>query len=181
LGDIYLGSFGIYIFRAMFNNTQFASSFFRQKLKFVFALIFTFISTGIVLAENPKFKLGVQEAYSDFVPSNVGIIGLKYLHKTGETSTVIDVYPNTPAQQAGIQVGDRILEVDGSSIIPYTADQVFAVIAGRPETNVELKMMRCNSSYASQSGCRAYIVNLKRMDMNQLASDRVFRVYKYGN
>lgn len=165
----------------MFDKFKFASSFFRQKFKFVFAIILTFVLLNTALAENPKFKLGVQEAYSDFVPSNVGIIGLKYLHRTGETSTVIDVYPNTPAQQAGIQVGDRILEVDGSSIIPYTADQVFAVIAGRPETNVELKMMRCNLSYANQSGCRAYVVNLKRMDMNQLASDRVFRVYKYGN
>jgi len=176
-----LGSFGIYKGRAMFDRTLILRFFSKQKIQLVFAFFVLFITLIQVQAENPKFKLGVQEAYSDFVPSNVGIIGLKYLHRTGETSTVIDVYPNTPAEQAGIQVGDRILEVDGSSIIPYTADQVFAVIAGRPETTVELKMMRCNSSFASQSACRAYVVNLKRMDMNQLASDRVFRVYKYGN
>jgi C-terminal processing protease CtpA/Prc len=152
-----------------------------SKIQFVFLLILFFIFAPNVYAESSKFKLGVQEAYSDFVPSNVGIIGLKYLHKTGETSTVIDVYPHTPAEQAVIQVGDRILEVDGSNIIPLTADQVFAVIAGRPETTVELKMMRCNQNYGTHLGCGTYMVNLKRMDMNQLASDRVFRVYKYGN
>jgi C-terminal processing protease CtpA/Prc len=149
-------------------------------LKLAFALVFI-LSPIATKAETSKFKLGVSEDMSDFVPSNVGIIGVKYLHKTGETSTVIDVYPHTPAEQAGIQVGDRILEVDGSNIIPLTADQVFAVIAGRPNTDVELKLMRCNQNYGTHLGCRAYIVNLKRMDMNQLASDRVFRVYKYGN
>jgi len=177
-----LNVFGTYRGRTMYINSKIEKhSIFNKKIKLIFALVVSFFSCTAILAENPKFKLGVQEAYSDFVPSNVGIIGLKYLHKTGETSTVIDVYPNTPAEQAGIQVGDRILEVDGSSIIPLTADQVFAVIAGRPETTVELKMMRCNQNYGSHMGCRAYSVNLKRMDMNQLASDRVFRVYRYGN
>jgi|GEM_PF-2674498 len=177
-----LSLFGIYRGRTMHTNSKIEKhSIFKPRIKFIFALVICFFSSTAILAENPKFKLGVQEAYSDFVPSNVGIIGLKYLHKTGDTSTVIDVYPHTPAEQAGIQVGDRILEVDGSSIIPLTADQVFAVIAGRPETTVELKMMRCDQNYGSHLGCRAYSVNLKRMDMNQLASDRVFRVYKYGN
>lgn len=155
--------------------------FFRKHSFFKWLFVILFFCSGASFAESAKFKLGVSEAYSDFVPSEIGIIGVKYLHKTGENSVVIDVYPHTPAESAGIRVGDRILEVDGSNIIPYTADQVFSVIAGKPGTVVELKMMRCNENFGTHLGCREYNVNLKRMDMNQLASDRVFRVYKYGN
>ena len=153
-----------------------------KKLSFIILIYLLMITNlGSVWAENSKFKLGVAEGYSDFAPSNVGIIGLKYLHKIGETSTVIDVYPNTPAERAGILVGDRILEVDGSNILPLTADQVFSIIAGKPETTVELKLMRCNQNYGTHLGCHSFFVNLKRLDMNQIASDKVFRVYKYGN
>jgi len=125
------------------------------------------------------FKLGVQDTTSTFEPSNIGIIGVKYLHRQGEMSTIIAVYPHTPASAAGIMVGDRLLAVDGANIMNFTADQVYAVIAGRPEESVDLKLMRCpgGGSY----GCQTYYRTLKRMDMNEIASDNVFKVYRYGN
>ena len=89
-------------------------------------------------------------------------------------SNVIDVYPNTPAAQAGVRVGDRIVEVDGMNIMPFDADQVFALIAGYPGQPVHLKLLRCDSR------CRTYEINLTRMDMNQIASDNIFKIYKYG-
>ena len=124
-----------------------------------------------------SFKLSVANSDASFVPSDVGIIGVKYLHHKGDMSTVIEVYPHTPAESAGVIVGDRVLEVDGLNIMAYDADQVFAMIAGRPGEPVRLKLMRCSGT----SACRAYDVNLVRMDMNQLASDKVFQIYKYGN
>ena len=124
------------------------------------------------------FKLRVENSAATVVPSDVGIIGGKYLHRKGDMSTVIEVYPHTPAERAGVQVGDRVLEVDGLNIMAFDADQVFAMIAGRPGEPVRLKLMRC----AGLAGaCRAYDVNLTRMDMNELASDQVFKIYKYGN
>lgn len=124
-----------------------------------------------------KQSFSLQAASSDevFAPSNIGIIGIKYLHKKGEMSNVVDVYPNTPAAQAGVRVGDRLVEVDGLNIMPFDADQVFAMIAGYPGQPVHLKLLRCDSR------CRSYEVNLTRMDMNQISSDNIFRVYKYGN
>lgn len=135
---------------------------------------------GVKGSSGGSFKLGAQDAESSFAPSNVGIIGIKYLHKPGEMSTVIDIYPNTPAEAANVRVGDRILEVDGMNIIPLSSDQVFSVIAGRPGTMVTLKMMRCPNNYGSHLGCGTYTVDLKRMDMNQIASDKIFHIYKYG-
>ncbi len=125
-----------------------------------------------------SFKLSVANSNATFVPSDVGIIGVKYLHRKGDMSTVIEVYPHTPASAAGVQVGDRVLEVDGTNIMAFDADQVFAMIAGRPGEPVRLKMMRCAGSTGA---CRAYEVNLTRMDMNELASEQVFKIYKYGN
>ncbi len=127
------------------------------------------------------FKLQAQDAETSFVPSNVGIIGIKYLHQPGNMSTVIEIYPGTPAQKAGIRVGDRLLEVDGMNIIPLSSDEVFGVIAGRPNEMVNLKLMRCPNNYGSHLGCNAYSVDIKRMDMNQVASDQVYKVYKYGS
>jgi len=125
------------------------------------------------------FKLGAQDTKSSFTPSNIGIIGVKYLHRQGEMSTIIAVYPNTPAAAAGIRVGDRLLSVDGASILSFTADEVYAVIAGDPGQPVNLKLMRCpnGGSYS----CQGYYRKLKRMDMNEIASDNVFKVYRYGN
>lgn len=125
------------------------------------------------------FKLGVEDTVSSYAPSEIGIIGVKYLHRIGEMSTIIAVYPNTPAEAAGIRVGDKLLAVDGVNIMNYTADQVFAAIAGRPGEPVNLKLMRCPNNMPY--GCNTYYKSLKRMDMNAIASDNVFRVYRYGN
>lgn len=127
------------------------------------------------------FKLQVQDAETSFAPSNIGIVGIKYLHQPGVMSTVIEVYPGTPAQKAGIRVGDRLLEVDGMNIIPLSSDEVFGVIAGRPGTMTHLKLMRCPNNYGTHLGCNAYGVDIKRMDMNQVASDQVYKVYRYGS
>jgi C-terminal processing protease CtpA/Prc len=122
------------------------------------------------------FKLGVEEGLSKFEPSNIGIIGVKYLHKIGEMSTIIAVYPNTPAESAGVLVGDKLLSVDGVNIMNFNADQVYAMIAGRPGEPINLKLMRCPAGL----GCRTLNINLKRMDMNEIASDNVYKVYRYG-
>ena len=132
-------------------------------------------------SSSATFKLQAQDAETSFAPSNIGIVGIKYLHQPGVMSTVIEVYPGTPAQKSGIRVGDRLLEVDGMNIIPLSSDEVFGVIAGRPGTIVNLKLMRCPNNYGSHLGCNAYSVDIKRMDMAQVASDQVYKVYKYGS
>jgi C-terminal processing protease CtpA/Prc len=128
--------------------------------------------------EKKPFKLNVAETTAEYEPSDIGIIGMKYLHKPGSMSTVIEVYPHTPAQKAGIQIGDKLIEVNGVNIIPYDANQVFALIAGLPGVPLTVKLMRCNY-YGSN--CKSYTRELTRMDMNELNSDRVYRIYRYGN
>ena len=126
------------------------------------------------LAKAATFKLQANNNSSSYKQSNKGILGVKYLHRRNSESTVIQVYPNTPAQRAGIVVGDKIVAVDGVSVRPYDADNVFALIEGPPGTSVDLNMLRCSID------CKPYQVRLTRMDMNQIQSDNIFRIYRYG-
>lgn len=126
---------------------------------------------------NSSFQLSVQDSNNGFSPSNIGVVGIRYIHKPYEMSTVIEVYPNTPAAFAGIRVGDRILEVQGVNVAKLTADDVYALIAGRPGELVNIKFSRCSSQYS----CATFTTNLRRIDMNSIESDQVFRIYKYSN
>lgn len=132
------------------------------------------ISTNFnsVLAE--PFKLQANSSAASYAKSNKGILGIKYLHRRNSESTVIQVYPNTPAERAGIVVGDKIVAVDGVDVRPYDANNVFSLIEGPPGVTVKLSMLRCSID------CRPYQVSLTRMDMNQIQSDNIFRIYRYG-
>lgn len=127
------------------------------------------------------FKLAAETVDQKYAPSNIGIIGLRYLHKMGEMSTVIQIYPGTPAAKSGILVGDRIMEIDGTPIVTFDAEQVYAMIAGRPNTYVSMKMLRCTRNYGTHMGCSDYQVSLKRMEMTNIASDNIYDIYKYNN
>ena len=135
------------------------------------------LKTQPVTSTNKPFKLTAQEENLNYEPSDVGIIGIKYLHQAGAMSTVIEVYPHTPAEAAGVRVGDKLLEVNGVGVTPLDTNQVYALIAGLPGTPISLKFMRCNYYGAD---CQIFPANLTRMDMNKLNSDRIFRIYKYG-
>lgn len=160
------------VFAILFANPLFALAYQEQSL--------TIPNSYISSEPKSTFKLNAISSDASFAPSDVGIIGVKYLHRRGEMSNVIDVYPHTPAAAAGVRIGDQIIEVDHMNIMPFDADQVFSLIAGSPGQPVHLKLMRCDSNHGSYKACRPYEVNISRMDMNQLASDNVFRVYKYG-
>ena len=89
-------------------------------------------------------------------------------------SNVVEVYPNTPAEKAGVQVGDMILKIDGVDLRPLTSNQVYEVMAGLPGTIATLTMLRCTSQCVTQN------LQLERMEMNDISSDRIFNTYKYG-
>lgn len=56
--------------------------------------------------------------------------------------TVIDVIPNGPADQAGILPLDKIVEVDNQIITGMTTEEITAKLKGKPETTVEIKLLR---------------------------------------
>jgi len=126
-------------------------------------------------AAQAVYKLETSAYDSDYAKSDKGIIGIRYLHERGSTSRIIQVYPGTPAAKAGIMPDDRLVSVDGLDIRNYNITQVYDLISGMPGQPIKLQIMRCR-----RGNCNTFPVNLVRMDMNRVASDNVFRVYRYG-
>jgi C-terminal processing protease CtpA/Prc len=140
----------------------------------VFLVSIFLLCFSAVAPLSAAFRLSADSANYEYTPSNIGIVGLRYLHQRGSLSTVVEVYPGTPAAEAGIREGDRIVKVEGVDIKPFDADGVYQAMAGLPGQPVKLEMMRCDPR------CQNFIINLTRIDMNAVASENVFRVYKYG-
>jgi carboxyl-terminal processing protease len=56
--------------------------------------------------------------------------------------TVISPLPDSPAERAGIQAGDRIVEVEGQSTQGWTTQQAVNVLRGRKGSPVEIRIAR---------------------------------------
>lgn len=67
-----------------------------------------------------------------------GRIGLIY--SRAETPTVGSLMRDSPAERAGLRVGDELLEVDGRGI--STVEEATGLIRGAPGTPVRLKLRR---------------------------------------
>jgi len=59
-----------------------------------------------------------------------------------DTATVMKVYSGTPAAGAGVQVGDRIVEVDGQKVTGLPLDRVTARLLGPQGTTLHAIMVR---------------------------------------
>jgi len=55
---------------------------------------------------------------------------------------ILRVYPDTPAERAGIREGDRIAEIDGQSTRGWTTAQVSEKMQGVPDTQVRVRFGR---------------------------------------
>lgn len=73
-------------------------------------------------------------------------VGL-YIANDTETGniTVISPLSGSPAEEAGIVSGDRILEVDGKTIEGRSIDQIAADMKGKEGTKVKLKILKATS------------------------------------
>lgn len=70
--------------------------------------------------------------------SGVGMeIGLR-----DHSITVISPIKNTPAYNAGVKAGDKILEINGTSTIDMTVDKAVSLIRGKKGTTVTLSLSR---------------------------------------
>jgi carboxyl-terminal processing protease len=71
-----------------------------------------------------------------------GGVGMQIEKLADETITVSRVFPNTPAEAAGIREGDRIIAVDTASTAGWSLDQVSGALLGTPGTKVNAKFQR---------------------------------------
>jgi carboxyl-terminal processing protease len=55
---------------------------------------------------------------------------------------VVAALPGTPAEQAGVETGDRIVEIEGKSTQGWTADEAMKALRGPPGTDVRFTIER---------------------------------------
>ncbi|HEU4562927.1 MAG TPA: S41 family peptidase [Longimicrobium sp.] len=77
-----------------------------------------------------------------------------------DTATVMRVYPNTPAEGAGVRIGDRIVEVDGQKVTGIPLDRVTARLLGPQGTAVRVTFMRRGEAEPRRIEARRAVVHI---------------------
>lgn len=62
--------------------------------------------------------------------------------KIGDYVVISEPYEGYPAQKAGLQAGDAILEIDGKSVAKYNSDDISQLLKGEPGTKISIKVRR---------------------------------------
>ena len=56
--------------------------------------------------------------------------------------TVLSIFPGSPAERAGVEIGDRIVEVKGQTTRGWTVDETVRAVRGAPGTTVGIAIER---------------------------------------
>jgi carboxyl-terminal processing protease len=93
---------------------------------------------------DPYAELYSPEELNDFTAAHQGHYGgLGMLVELRDgVPTVARVYPNTPAEGAGMHVGDRVIGVDGEAVTGWPLDKVTGRMKGPADTKVTLRFER---------------------------------------
>lgn len=113
------------------------------------------------------------EEYRDFsqeIRGFFGGIGVVVERREGFV-TVVSVLPGTPADQQGLEPGDRLLAVDGKSIEGAEINQAVRLIRGEPRTKVKIKLWRNGRTFEVEL-TRA-VIELPAVDTRYLDEARV--------
>ncbi|MBI3791831.1 MAG: S41 family peptidase [Gemmatimonadetes bacterium] len=60
--------------------------------------------------------------------------------------TVLSIFPDSPAERAGVEIGDRIVEVKGQATRGWTVDETVRAVRGTPGTSVSITIERPGTS-----------------------------------
>jgi carboxyl-terminal processing protease len=115
------------------------------------------IKGGLEALGDPYTNYYSEEDYGDFLESlngNFSGIGA-YLEQADSYVVISSPIKGTPAAAAGLQSGDRILEVNGTPMVGSTTDKAVSLIRGPEGTEVTLKIERTSEK-------RTFTVTVKR-------------------
>ena len=97
---------------------------------------------GMTLRLDPYTAYMPEEEMADFEVMTTGKYGGigALIRKKGDYVVISQPYEHFPADKAGLQPGDKIIEIDGRSAKGFEAAQVSALLKGDPGTKVTLKV-----------------------------------------
>lgn len=126
------------------------------------------LSVGYVDPVDPdKMMLGAAQGmvrdldpYTEFIPADemsdfelmttgkYGGVG-SLIRKKGEWVVIAQPYKGSPADRAGLRIGDRILAIDGKEAKGFTTEQVSAALKGDPGTKVKVTVEHLDGSHST--------------------------------
>ncbi len=95
--------------------------------------------------EDPYSQYISAKEYENYMASMLGSysgVGMSFYNNDDSVLEVIQVYRNSPAEEAGMKPGDIILEVDGKAFTGPESTEAAAAIRGREGTSVTIKYRR---------------------------------------
>jgi carboxyl-terminal processing protease len=93
---------------------------------------------------DPHTTFMTAEQYEDLhrqTTGEYGGLGIQISSRDGWV-TAVSILPDTPAEEAGMRVGDRFLEINGKSAEGWSDDQAVKELRGPRNTQVQLKVQR---------------------------------------
>ena len=104
--------------------------------------LMTDAAEGMVRRLDPYTVYMPEEEMTDFqflTTGKYGGVGA-LIRKKGDGVVVAQPYKGFPADRAGLQIGDRFVEIAGKDARGMTTEQVSALLKGTPNTNVTIKV-----------------------------------------
>ena len=101
-------------------------------------------AAGMTRTLDPYTEFMHEEQMSDFELLTTGKYGGvgSLIRKKGDYVIFAQPYKGSPADRAGIRIGDRIVRIDGQEARGMTIEQVSALLKGSPGTKVKLTVER---------------------------------------
>jgi len=99
---------------------------------------------GMLGNTDPHTSYFTKDEFSDFTTSTRGAFGGLgiQIDKIGDYVTVVSPIEGTPAYRMGITAGDRIVKVDGKSIVSQSTDEAIKLMRGDVGTQVVITISR---------------------------------------
>ncbi len=81
-------------------------------------------------------------SYTEDVTGNYAGIGVRIVMGSDELVTVISVFKNSPAEKAGMQVGDKIIAIEDMDATKLSVDEAASNMRGEAGTTVNITILR---------------------------------------
>jgi carboxyl-terminal processing protease len=101
-----------------------------------------------------------------------GGLGIQISSRDGWV-TAVAILPETPAEEAGMRVGDRFLEINGQSAEGWTDDQAVRQLKGPANTNVTLKVQRVGVAQPITFTITRKVIHLKSVPYSYMVAPGV--------
>ena len=111
-------------------------------------------------------------ALSEATTGNYGGLGIQIDVRDGWI-TVVAPLPETPAERAGIQSGDRIIALDSRSTEGWKQDQAVKELRGQPGTMVELRVRRVGVEQPLIFKLSRATIHIRSVGLSMMLDDKV--------